>query len=272
VPFQEAAFWVGLEMFGAGIYSFFEQKNFFVAAAFTLIGIGGMSYSVYKNHYPTTNLPSLAAWIWVPLVVITAVFLIYDIYARTSSRTQPPVSLAPTEIYMDCHQISLPIHIPPMMTAHIKAFNKKQYGNTKQAMFDIRNDGSKEKLWPDSKLINSVKFNPGVFGYECDVANHAQSSLIDLAIQLTTNLDNVKEPLIYTAIISPLDAGTTFSFYLINECPATVSVISPDAATVQVFGEDKRRTIPLHWPHRNPIEQIMLFFPSKVAWTGNSCG
>ena len=139
-------------------------------------------------------------------------------------------------------------------------------------MFDIRNDGPTERLWPDLKLIKSVKHNPGAFGYECDVSNHAQANLIDLAINMNANFDNEKEPLVYTAIISPLDAGNTFSFYLINECPLMVSVISPDAVTVQVFGEDKRRTVPLHWPHRNPIEQIMMFFPSGVRWTGNVCG
>lgn len=272
MPFREAAFWVGLEMFGAGIYFLSEGTHFFEAAVFILLGIAGMSYSVYKNHYPESKLSPVAPGIWIPFVIITAFLLGYDIYSRIYPPVQPPIPLASTEICMECRQMSLPIRIPPMATAHVKAFNKKQFLNTKEAMFDIRNDGTKEKVWPDPKLISSVKFNPGVFGYECDVANHAQTNLIDLAIQLSVNFDDEKEPLIYTAIVSPLDAGTAFSFYLINECPLSVSAISPDTATVQVFGEDKRRTVPLHWPHRNPIEQIMMFFPSKAEWTGNSCG
>jgi hypothetical protein len=159
-----------------------------------------------------------------------------------------------------------------MTTAHVKALNKNQYVNTKQSMFDIRNDGSKEQLWPDLKLINSIKFNPGANGYKCDVSNHAQTNLIDVAIQMSTNFNGEKEPLIYTAIISPLDAGALVSFYIINECPVMASVTFPEVTAVQVLGEDKRRTVPLHWSHRNPIEQDMLFFPSKVSWTRNACG
>jgi hypothetical protein len=214
-------------------------------------------------------------FISIVLLAIPPSMVLYN--ARTNATTAkppnapPPTTLAPTEIYVECHQMSLPIHIPPKETAHIKALNKNQFGNTKWAMYDIRNDNSKERLWPDQKAVNSVKFNPGVFGYQCDVTNHASTNLIDLAIPLTVNFGGEKTPLMHTVIISPLDAGTTFSFYVINECAVMVSVIGSERATVQVLGEDNRRNVPLHWPHRSPIEEIMLFLPSKVRWTGNVC-
>lgn len=209
-------------------------------------------------------------------LVLLAVYLTWQ-RARIAEAAPAPVEtgtkpqLQATEIYIDCHPIALPLHIPGMGMAHVKVFNKHQYENTKWAMDDIRNESSKELLWPRDALIKSVKFNPGVFGYKCDVANHATTNLIDLAIPLPANFGNEKPPLAYLAVISPLDAGTTFSFYMVNECPIVVSMGVPDTATVQVFGEDIRRTVPLHWPHRNPIERIMMFLPSKVRWTGNVC-
>jgi hypothetical protein len=197
-----------------------------------------------------------------------AVFAVKSVLENAGLPTPPPQS---TEVYMECHQMTLPIRIPPGDTVHAKVFNKKQYGNTKSAMWDYRNYGTEERLWPDLKIINSVKYNPGVFGYECDVTNHAQTNLMDVTVQLSTNFPGEKTPLINDAIISPLDAGKTFSFYLINECPVMLSVISPNLVMVHVFGEDKERVVPLHWPLRNPIEQIMIFMPSEVRWTGNAC-
>ncbi len=192
-------------------------------------------------------------------------------YHHNTTTDNQPVALQPTELYMECRIASLPIHIPPNEVAHVKAFNKKQYGNTKSAIDDIRNEGTKELLWPDQRIMKKVKFPTTPFDYECEVTNHAAANLMDIVIALSVNFDNEKPPLIYNVIISPLDAGKTFSFHLVNECPIQVSVISPNTATVQVFGEEQRRTIPLHWPHRSPIEQIMMFFPSNVSWTGNAC-
>jgi hypothetical protein len=211
------------------------------------------------------------------ILVLLAVYLTWQ-KARIANAPSTPFEagaksqLQDTEIYMVCTRTALPIHIAAGSVAHVKTFNKKQYVNTQWAMDDIHNDETKERLWPDEKIMKSgPKFNPGVFGYKCDVTNHATTNLIDLAIPLSTNFGNEKPPLTYLAVISPLDAGTTFSFYMINECPVEVSVIAPDTVSVQVFGEDQRRTVPLHWSHRNPIEQIMIFFPSKVRWTGNVC-
>jgi hypothetical protein len=97
-------------------------------------------------------------------------------------------------------------------------------------MDDIRDDDAQERLWPDLKMIESVKFNPGIWNYKCDVTNHATTNLIDLAIPLSANFDNEKQPLVYTVIISPFDAGTTFSFFLINECAVSVATIAPESA------------------------------------------
>ena len=231
----------------------------------------GKPVELQKTEVPKYKARIIGVVTLITLICAICSYSVWRVAYRQDEQTTPRVTLTPTELYMDCHMIALPISIAAGATVHVKVLNKKQYGNTQWAMDDIRNDGITERPWPDAKLVKSVKFNPGVFGYKCDVTNHAQGNLIDIAIQLSTNFDNEKPPLVYTAIISPLDAGNVFSFYIINECPVDVSVIAPEAAKVQVFGEDKRRTVPLHWPHRNPIEQIMMLMPSKVRWTGNAC-
>ena len=90
MPFREAAFWVGLTMFGTGIYFIFErldQLHIFVAAAFILLGIAGMAYSVYRHHYPDANLPSVTAWIWVPLAILALCAIGYDSLSNTQWST-----------------------------------------------------------------------------------------------------------------------------------------------------------------------------------------
>jgi hypothetical protein len=124
--------------------------------------------------------------------------------------------------------------------------------------------------------LNSAKHNPGVFIYVCDVSNHAQANLLDVAVQMPViflphETPSGEAPMTYAAIISPLDSGTVFSFYLVNECPVDAEMTGPDTVDVQVFGEDKRRTITLHWPNRSPVQRIFLLHASKVPWTGNAC-
>lgn len=208
-------------------------------------------------------------------VVFTALSVVggWGIHAFAAGRAtpSPPIALNPTEVYMECHMMPLPIHVPPGSTAHVKVFNKKEYGNTKSSVYDVRNDGDKELLWPEEKLIKQVKFNPGVFGYSCELSNHAQVNLIDVAVRLSISYDNEKTPLDYFVVASPLDGGKAFPFYLVNECPVSVSVIAQGDVGVQVLGEDGRRTVPLHFPNRSPIQQIMILMPSKVRWTGDPC-
>jgi hypothetical protein len=72
----------------------------------------------------------------------------------------------------------------------------------------------------------------------------------------------------FTPIISPLDAGGSFSLYFVNDCPINVSGVLPDQVTLLVVGETKRRTTQLNLPHRNPIDQIMMWFPTRVRWIG----
>jgi hypothetical protein len=261
-----------LFILGVGV-AFMTSNHPWIADVFFLAGsilflARFLTWEEAKSHDKVTR-----AFIVQSTTIVTVLICIGSIAGNhylNRAAVIPPIPLISTEITMECNPIGLPIRIPPGETAHIKAFNKKTYSDTKDSIFDIHNDGANDLLWPDQKLINSAKHTASIVGYKCDAANHAKANLVNVVIQMSTNFNDGNH-LIHRVIIDPLDAGTTFSFYLINECPVIVSLISPNTATVQVVGEDKRRTVPLFWPHRSLTEQVMIFFPSKVAWTGNAC-
>jgi hypothetical protein len=71
------------------------------------------------------------------------------------------------------------------------------------------------------------------------------------------------------AIVSPLPAGATYTFYLINECPISVAAVWPDTVTVQVIGEDRRRSAKLNRTYTSPIDQIIVLMPSLVPFIGD---
>jgi hypothetical protein len=76
-----------------------------------------------------------------------------------------------------------------------------------------------------------------------------------------------KDAITYTPVLSPLDAGSHFIFYVMNDCPIDVAGALPDRATATVVGETTRRSAPLNLPHRTPVmEQIMFFPPSDTQW------
>ena len=203
-------------------------------------------------------------------IPLTVVVWKYPRAWESKTPTIPP-ALPPTEVYIDCHMMSLPLHVAPGLTAHVIPLNRRQYANMKWGFYGITNSGNnKELLWPKQYKLKAFKFNPGESGYTCDVTNHGSVNIIEAAIPLRVNYQE-KETLIYTATVGPLDAGGRFSFSILNECPIVTTVILPEKVNVHVFGEATGREVDLHWPRTSPVDQIMMFAPSKVTWTDNEC-
>jgi hypothetical protein len=193
---------------------------------------------------------------------------------------QPSTTVVPSPpvaIFADCEVASLPLSIAPQTSLHILSLNKKFMLSQHWGLADIPNRTDKEQQWPSKQAMDSStrrlkskkpSFNPGVFGYKCDVLNDSQTNVLDVAITMTfwydkqTGDDNTK----YTPILSPLDANSRFIFYVFNDCPAGVAGVLPDSVTLTIVGENVRRAVPLHLPHRSPIEPIMVFFPSGTQW------
>lgn len=80
MPIREATFWVGLTVFGTGLFFWIEGEasRMFWAIALTIIGGVGVAYSVWIHHHPTAKkLP-----MWVFLLLITWLAIGYDFYDR----------------------------------------------------------------------------------------------------------------------------------------------------------------------------------------------
>jgi hypothetical protein len=87
MPFKEALFWIGLTVFGTGLYFIFEGDQQKLILSLAMIVVGGFvaGYSIYAYHHPDKQLP-----IWVYLLLLTWVALSFDFYDRHYST--PPVS------------------------------------------------------------------------------------------------------------------------------------------------------------------------------------
>jgi hypothetical protein len=98
MPINEALFWVGLTMFGTGIY-FLRDKGLkdFWSLAMTIIGSMAVIYSVYRHYHP--DLPSVP--IWVSLLIITWIGIAYDVFDRHRQLSTPKQN--PDEIPLVIH-------------------------------------------------------------------------------------------------------------------------------------------------------------------------
>lgn len=93
MPFNEALFWVGLTVFGTGLYFVIEKASQgirWLAGFVTLCGLIATGYAIYAHSHPNLPMPPL----WVYLLVLTWVLVGADIYSR---RPQSPVGPRPYE-------------------------------------------------------------------------------------------------------------------------------------------------------------------------------
>jgi uncharacterized MAPEG superfamily protein len=198
-----------------------------------------------------------------------------------STQIRSPISFPsptpePSAIFMECQFFWLPIKIPPQSTLHLIALNKKRMQSApKWGFLDVPNTTDKEESWPPRQTVklSKRKYNFRVFGYKCDVSNHGPDNILYLGIPIDVSFDNEKPPIRYEALVSSLDVGKSFSFYLLNDCPVSVTAIWQDTAKVQTLQNSATHDVPLRRTYQNPIDQIMMFFPSPIQWSGQPlCG
>lgn len=85
MAFNEATFWVGLTVFGSGIYFLIANKMpHWRAWLATLLGIAAMGYSVWEHSHSSA---SMGLPLWFYLLVFTWVLLGLDVYDRHHGRT-----------------------------------------------------------------------------------------------------------------------------------------------------------------------------------------
>jgi hypothetical protein len=185
------------------------------------------------------------------LSLIAVVFLV-ALYGCIFSR------LAGTAIFMESQMVQLPVTIPANSSIHVIPLNKNRMQTVKRGFYDIPNHGTADMKWPNNTILQ--RLGTAALVWRCDVTNNGPKTVLDVAIPITLTFDNEGPTVDYTAVISPLVAGSVFSFYLVNDCTAIVGAICEENITLQVPGEEKLRQVRLHGKSRNEVEQVMSFF------------
>lgn len=80
MAFNEGLFWIGLTVFGAGLYFLIDKThhNRLRAWLATILGLVAVGYSIYKHHYANT----LALPLWFYLLCFTWLLIGLDVYDR----------------------------------------------------------------------------------------------------------------------------------------------------------------------------------------------
>jgi len=176
-------------------------------------------------------------------------------------------------VLAECRIAGFPIDIQPHDALHLIPLNPKRLQQVKWGLSDIPNDTDKLQKWPPKDKMELAKklHDPGVFTERCDISNHGQMNLVNVVIPMKFwfgEKGGEANAMKFEVVVSPLDVGAHFVFYTVNDCPTMVSGVLPDTASVRIAGESNWRDIPLNRPFRNPVEQIMMSFPTKVRWIG----
>ena len=87
MPFNEALFWMGLTVAGAGLARVLQRhlKDWWWSALLIAVGVLGAIYSIYSHLHPDVKLPSPPAWLYFLLLTWCAIG--YDIYDHARSRS-----------------------------------------------------------------------------------------------------------------------------------------------------------------------------------------
>lgn len=194
----------------------------------------------------------------------------------------------PVAIFADCSISLLPLSVPPQSSIHVIAINRRSLINRNWGISDIPNRTDSPENWPSKEKVDSaisaVRSGRahwlGINLYKCDFSNHSQANLVSVTVPLTVSFPppgqsgKWNEKRRYTATLSPIDAGSHFILYIVNDCPVDAAVALPNLVSLQVVGEDSRRDVTLHTLHRLPnfMEQLMILPSSPIQWVGEvSC-
>jgi hypothetical protein len=229
------------------------------------------------------------AWVMVTAFVVSCFLTWRDEYTTAERRgneigrlngiigqmreTKPPQPAV--AVFAECDPIPLSIEIPPHGTIRIVPVNEKGMKAVNWGSHEIENDADKPKQWPGKeKLLRARRLHdPGVIGYRCEISNHGKVNLLNVGIPMRFwfgNKGGDQNAVKYTPIIGPLDAGKDFVLYFVNDCPTNAEAVLPDDAIVIVAGETASRKTKLYLPERNPLDPIMMWFPTKIRWVGST--
>jgi hypothetical protein len=112
MAFKEALFWVGLTIFGTGLYFTVDKGNVSLpyAIALVVIGLAGVVYPVIRHHYPEKKLPAIRVWFL--LLLATWGVLGYDVYLKWHPRIVEKIVEKPVDRVVE-KIVTAPCLLPP---------------------------------------------------------------------------------------------------------------------------------------------------------------
>jgi hypothetical protein len=182
VHIVKAAWLLGKESFGGPIRS-------------AIVSASGnpFEFPAERMAFYRTRVWGLASLVVVGCIVIGALVRVVAGYASV----QPPPPPAPVAIFADCQFTNLPISPFSLTHKHhytylrlIKNLCSHNIGDSPifQIALTSSSSGHPKKRWtwrPRSVRPDPHYGNPGAFGYKCDVSNHSQVDVLDVAVRMT---------------------------------------------------------------------------------------
>lgn len=209
-------------------------------------------------------------------LLVTPIYLVEHMATvETKPFSAPPPPAAPLDlaIFMECNIKGLPLTIPALSAIQVVPVNEAYMRSNHWGSYKINNDTSSPKQWPDPKVMRDAKrqHDPGVFAYDCKITNIGSSDVLDVSIPIRFwfgQKGGEQNAVPFATIISPLYPGASHSedIYFVNDCSVSAAALLPSSVTLQVIGEAKRRRVALDLPHRNPVEPLMMWFPTKIQF------
>ena len=172
-----------------------------------------------------------------------------------------------------CSLAGMPVSLAPHETIHFMPINPRHIKIVAWEGLDGFNNKTDQPIqWPSNdKIKEAGTLHSPPFMYDCEISNLGQMNLINVIIQMRFwfgNKGGEANAIKHETTISPLNAGQSTHFYIVNDCDINTSVILDDIAKVKAVGSEGWRVVPLNRKFQNMVEQIMMFFPSKVRWYG----
>jgi hypothetical protein len=150
-------------------------------------------------------------------------FLVWRVISGQEPQAASPSPPAPQPniaVFAKCDLIAFPIHIPPHSAIRLLAVNKKIMKLYDANSIEIPNDADKETQWPSQREIKAKtrKVEPtqqGLFGEKCEIGNHGQMNLLDVAIPMRFwfGTDSGPKAVPVRPVLSPLDVNSSMSLY-----------------------------------------------------------
>jgi hypothetical protein len=181
----------------------------------------------------------------------------------------------PIEVSLNCYSEALPITVPAGGIERVVGFNEaytkvRTFADVRQI---VNTTGTGPLLWPDAGRVEQIKktFGEGeLWVYRCEVFNHGEDNVVDLQIPLQVWYKFGGQLYPATVLINPLDKGKRANFYLVNDCPVEIGILTPLIGTARFPWEQSVREFRFELADTGITHNFQLG-PSHANWMSMTC-